>query len=66
MLAPGSGAAIWSPTMYPFVHQQNLLRFRRLLADPADEAQREQLLRLIAEEEAKLHPPAPEPERHAA
>jgi hypothetical protein len=42
-----------------FIHQQNLARFRRLLAHPADEAQRQQLLRLLAEEEAKDRIPSP-------
>jgi hypothetical protein len=36
-----------------FIHQQNLERFRRLLAHPADETQRQQLIKLLAEEEAK-------------
>lgn len=37
-----------------FIHQQNVERFRRLLAHPADEAQRRQLIKLLAEEEAKM------------
>ena len=36
-----------------FVRQQNLERFRRLLTQSADESERRQLLKLLAEEEAK-------------
>ena len=36
-----------------FVHQQNLLYLRRQLAEVSDEAHRLQLVRLLAEEEAK-------------
>ena len=36
-----------------FVHRANLEHFRRLLAQPTDAAQRRQLEKLIAEEEAK-------------
>jgi hypothetical protein len=36
-----------------FIRQQNLERFRRLLTQSADESERRQLLRLLAEEEAK-------------
>jgi len=38
-----------------FIHQQNLELFRRVLAHPVDEAQRAQVLKLLAEEEAKTH-----------
>ena len=36
-----------------FIHQQNLERFRRLLAQSTDESQRAQIRKLLAEEEAK-------------
>ena len=40
-------------TMEIFVHQQNLLFFRRQLAEPQEEGQRLRLIQLLAEEEAK-------------
>jgi hypothetical protein len=41
-----------------FIHQQNLERFRRLLAQSTDDKQRQQIRKLLAEEEAKdLHDP---------
>jgi hypothetical protein len=43
----GSGAMDW------FIRQQNLERFRRLLTQSADESERRQLLKLLAEEETK-------------
>jgi hypothetical protein len=44
--------------MAEFVHQQNLVRFRKLLIEPIDQAKRQQILKLLAEEEAKdQHPP---------
>jgi len=39
--------------MERFAHQQNLLYFQKQLAYSQDEARRLQLLRLLAEEEAK-------------
>ncbi len=36
-----------------FIRQQNLERFRRLLTQSADQSERRQILRLLAEEEAK-------------
>lgn len=37
-----------------FIHYENLILFKKQLADPRlSEAQRQQLLRLLAEEEAK-------------
>ncbi len=44
--------------MERFVHRQNLERYRRLLTQVTDEAQREQILKLIAEEETKDKPPS--------
>lgn len=39
--------------MERFVHQQNLLFFRKQLAEPQDHDQRQRLIKLLAEEEAK-------------
>jgi len=39
--------------MEQFVHEQNLARYRDLLAGTAHEPQRQQILILLAEEEAK-------------
>ena len=36
-----------------FVHRMNLEHFRRLLAESKDEAQRQILMKLLADEEAK-------------
>jgi hypothetical protein len=36
-----------------FIRQQNLERFRRLLAQSSDDSERRQLVKLLAEEEAK-------------
>jgi hypothetical protein len=37
--------------MHEFVHQQNLIRYRKLLTEATNDAQRHQLLKLLAEEE---------------
>ncbi|MCW5695045.1 MAG: hypothetical protein KIT48_22015 [Pseudolabrys sp.] len=42
--------------MENFIHRANLERFRRLLAQTTDEAERRKLEKLIAEEEAKEVP----------
>jgi len=39
--------------MERFIHHENLQRLRRLLAEASDETQRRQILKLLAEEEAK-------------
>jgi hypothetical protein len=39
--------------MEKFVNRENINIFKRRLKDPADEAQRQTLLKLLAEEEAK-------------
>ena len=36
-----------------FIHRQNLDHFRKRLAETTDESQRQQILKLLAEEEAK-------------
>ena len=43
-----------------FVHQQNLLFLRKQLDETPDEARRLQLLKLLAEEEAKNQKPPKE------
>ena len=40
-----------------FVRDQNILHYRRLLARVTDESQRQLLLNLLADEEAKQHLP---------
>jgi hypothetical protein len=45
--------------MQDFVHRKNLEHYRKLLAATPDRAERELLLRLLAEEEAKESPPRP-------
>jgi len=37
--------------MHEFVHQQNLMRYRKLLAETTNEARHHQLIKLLAEEE---------------
>jgi len=39
--------------MEKFVHEQNLMHYRKLLTGTAHEPQRQQILILLAEEEAK-------------
>jgi hypothetical protein len=43
--------------MERFLHNQNVERYRKLLVEPMDEARRQQILKLLAEEEAKDTPP---------
>lgn len=43
--------------MEKFIHEENLLLFRKRLAEPCGEAERQVLLKLLAEEEAKELPP---------
>ena len=40
--------------MERFLNQKNIDRYRRMLANPRDEAQRRIILKLLAEEEANL------------
>jgi len=42
--------------MERFIHQQNLICFRRQLTQTNDEAKRRQILRLLADEELKDDP----------
>jgi hypothetical protein len=46
--------------MEQFVHQQNLLHYRKMLSEKTNEPQRQQILILLAEEEAKDQPPPTE------
>ena len=39
--------------MEKYIHRENLALFRQRLAEPHDDAEREVLLKLLAEEEAK-------------
>jgi hypothetical protein len=55
---PGRVTSESRMTMEWFIHQQNLERYRRLLAQTADESERRQILKLLAEEEAKDQQPA--------
>ncbi|WP_198137017.1 hypothetical protein [Nitrobacter hamburgensis] len=47
--------------MQRYVHEENILLYRKLLADTMDEQKRKIILKLLAEEEAKELPtPCPE------
>lgn len=39
-----------------FINRQNIDRYRRLASETTDAAERQQLIRLLAEEEAKFRP----------
>jgi hypothetical protein len=43
--------------MEEFIHRENLALFKRRLAEPHTDVERELLMRLLAEEEAKEPPP---------
>jgi hypothetical protein len=43
--------------MERFIHRENLALFKKRLAEPCDDARRQLLLRLLAEEEAREIPP---------
>lgn len=42
--------------MERFVHRKNIEHYRKLLAETTDEAQRQKLLKLLAEEERRQSP----------
>lgn len=44
------------PPMEKFIHQQNLALFRKRLAEPHTDAERETLEKLLTEEKAKVPP----------
>lgn len=46
--------------MDKFIHRENLALYRRRLAETTDARARQVLLKLLAEEEAKDGPPAPQ------
>lgn len=43
--------------MEKFIHQENLSLFKKRLAEPHSDAEREVLLKLLADEVAKATPP---------
>ena len=45
--------------MDEFIHEQNLILFRKQLAEAKDETKRNILMKLLAEEEARKVLPAP-------
>jgi hypothetical protein len=49
-----------------FIRQQNLERFRRLLAQSSEESERRQIQKLLAEEEAKEREAATRPDGAAS
>jgi hypothetical protein len=53
VLCEGYPACQEGSGMDRFIHRQNLQHYRKLLSQTTDEAQRVQLLKLLAEEEAK-------------
>jgi len=42
--------------MERFIHRENLALFKKRLAEPCDDAKRQTLLKLLAEEEARESP----------
>jgi len=63
---PRGFGGLWRATMDWFIRQQNLERFRRLLAQSPDESERRQIRKLLAEEEAKERAAATRPGGDAA
>lgn len=55
--AAGAPMRFWGRAMQLFVQRQNVLFFQKQLAGELTEPQRLQLLKLLAEEEAKPHGP---------
>jgi hypothetical protein len=45
------------PLMENFIHQQNLALFKKRLAEPHTDAEREVLMKLLTDEQAKEPPP---------
>lgn len=43
--------------MEKYIHLQNLILFKKRLAEPHSEAERKMILKLLADEEAKEPPP---------
>ena len=46
--------------MRNFIHRESLKHYARLLERTTDEAERQRILKLLAEEEAEIVEPAPE------
>jgi hypothetical protein len=46
--------------MEKFIHRENLALFRKRLAEPHSDAERQVLLKLLADEEAREPPPKKE------
>jgi hypothetical protein len=46
-------------SMQRYVHEENILLYRKLLAETTDEEKREIILKMLAEEEAKELPTSP-------
>lgn len=51
--------------MERFIHNQNIKLFKKQLEAPTNEAQRQMLLRLLAEEQAKGEQLAAKPKQHS-
>jgi hypothetical protein len=49
--------------MERFIHQENIRRFRKLLAEEQDEEKRNTIRKLLAEEDAKDVPASPKERR---
>jgi hypothetical protein len=47
------------PLMEKFIHRQNVALFKKRLAEPHTDAEREMLLKLLTEEQAKEPQPKP-------
>jgi hypothetical protein len=45
------------PLMEKFIHQENLALFKKRLAEPHTDAEREILVKLLTDEQAKERPP---------
>lgn len=55
--AHNPGGPLMDPLMEKFIHRQNLALFKKRLAEPHTDAQREMLMKLLTEEKAKEPPP---------
>lgn len=49
--------------MERFIHNENIRRYRKLLEEETDEARRNAIRKLLAEEEAREIPLQPKPDR---
>lgn len=46
--------------MHRYVHEENIILYRKLLAETIDEEKRKVIMKLLAEEEAKELPSSPQ------